>query len=108
MKTIIPSKKWSILILCLLLCWFTTAPTIAGILQGTVKNKSGQLKSYVRVEIGGQQSKTVFTDENGKFITPLQEGSYTIGIVQRNKRMNFRVDIPQGNELIEIQFILKR
>jgi hypothetical protein len=66
----------------------------AGTLHGIVRGKNGQLKQYVRIDIGGQQQKTTYTNQDGTFSLDLQSGSYSIVVTERNKRMKFSVVIP--------------
>lgn len=78
----------------------------AGPLNGTVKGSGQQLKSYVRIEIGGPQSETTFTDNDGEFSIELSHGTYIIKIIERNRSMTFEVDIPEENTSTEKEFIL--
>ncbi len=94
----------------MLLCFFClvfNTSAYAGTLNGTVRGKTGQIKKYVRVEIGGPETKTTFTDEHGVFSVQLLSGAYIINIVERNRSMKFNVDILEAKNPMEKSFNLK-
>lgn len=107
MKTSTFHTRWYITILVLVFFLLVTFPVKAGTVNGTVKGRNGQLKRYVRVELGGPETQTIFTNEHGKFSIQLSGGTYIIKIVERNRSMEFAVDVPQGSESIEVPFDLK-
>lgn len=67
---------------------------VAGTLQGTVVGKEGAPKEYVRVEVSGPASRTVFTGEDGSFSLELPGGRYVLRVSERNRHMSFDVDVP--------------
>lgn len=98
MKTSTFHTKWYVTISALFFYLITICPVEGATLKGTVKGKNGQLKKYVRVEIGGPESKTTFTNEDGVFSILLSGGRYTIKIVERNRSMTFNVDVPKEKD----------
>jgi hypothetical protein len=73
----------------------TGAPALAGTITGLVVGKSNNPKPYVRVEILGPQSRTIFTDKDGIFSVNLMDGRYTINIIEGVRRMEFN-DVSTG------------
>ena len=107
MKTSTFHTRWYIAILVLFFCLLVTFPVEAGTLNGTVKGRNGQLKRYVRVEIGGPETKIIFTNEHGRFSIQLSGGKYIVKIVERNSSMEFNINVPQGSKSKEVPFNLK-
>lgn len=85
---------------------------VAGSLQaapltGTVKGKNGQIRKYLRVEIGGALTLTTYSNTNGQFTVDLPAGQYTITIVERNRQQAFRLTVPRGTEPVTETYHLK-
>lgn len=65
-----------------------------GTLEGTVLGAAHTPKQFLRVELEGPESKTVFTGKDGKFSVTLQGGRYVVRVIEAPKRMQFSVDVP--------------
>jgi len=98
MKETTVCRSWHIPVAALLFLSFLTCPAVAGTLEGAVKGKGGELKRYVRVQIGGEETKTTFTDRNGRFSIEVRDGKYTVTITERNRSMRFEIDVPMTEE----------
>lgn len=87
------------LLLSLVLGLLASLPASAGTLQATITGKAGRPKQYVRVEIIGPKTQTLFTGQKGQFSTELPGGSYVIRITERNRRMEFNVEVPEQGRI---------
>jgi hypothetical protein len=107
MKMIIFTKisSFKLAIIILFIFFLTILHAEAIEFTGTVIGKNNMYKKYVRVKIGGEEEKTTFTDENGKFKVNIKEGAYTITIKERNRSMMFDVKVFESKK--EEEFKLK-
>lgn len=64
-------------------------PAQGAVVKGSVIGKSGQPRPYVRVDVAGPQSQTLFTDAKGTFAVELPGGDYVVRVTERNQRMQF-------------------
>jgi len=71
---------------------FIASALSGGILNGTVKDKNGIPKKYMRVDInpGGI---VVYTDKSGKFSKHLKDEKYTIRVNEFNRFMLFHITV---------------
>ncbi len=76
-------------------------PASAGTLEATVTGRSGKPKQYVRVELIGPQSRTLFTNQHGQLAVEVPGGSYVVRITERNRQMEFEVEVPEEGEAAE-------
>jgi len=79
----------------------------AGTLKGKVLDKFNRNKKYVRVEIGGPETLTTFTNKNGQFSLKLKGGTYSVKVIERNRSMEFQVKVPKDTTIKEETFKLK-
>jgi hypothetical protein len=77
----------------------TSLPAHAGTLKATITGKSGQPKPYVRVELIGPETHTLFTSQEGQLTAELPKGSYVLRVTERNRRMEFNVKVPAQGQL---------
>lgn len=98
--------SYAVLILVLLLSVLFGVPGEAATLEATVIGTAQNPKPFVRVEINGPQSTTVFTNNAGKFSVRLRAGQYRIDIIEMNQRMQFVVDIPGDDRAFNHTFRL--
>lgn len=97
MRTSLP--RAACLLLPLVLGLLQSLPASAGTLQATIKGKSGKPKQYVRVEIIGPETRTLFTSQEGQLSTELPGGSYVVRVTERNRRMEFSVEVPEQGQI---------
>ncbi|KFA87979.1 hypothetical protein Q664_44195 [Archangium violaceum Cb vi76] len=77
-------------------------PALAGTLKGTVVGNSGAPKRFVRVEVLGPEKEALFTGQDGTFTVEVPEGSYSVRITERNRRMEFEdVQVPGAGHAAE-------
>lgn len=69
-------------------------PAQGAMVKGSVVGDSGQSKAYVRVEVSGPTSQTLFTDAAGDFAVDLPGGNYVVLVTERNRRMQFDLQVP--------------
>lgn len=100
------ADNYAVIILVLLLSVLFAVPGETATLQATVIGAAQNPKPFVRVEINGPQSMTIFTNNDGKFSVPLPAGQYKIYIIEMNQRMQFVVHIPGDNKAIDRTFRL--
>lgn len=75
--------------------------------EGRVLSRSGQPKTYVRVEVTGPENQTLFTDANGAFAADLPGGDYVVRITERNQRMQFNLRVPDDDSTTTPSFKLR-
>lgn len=68
-------------------------PAQGALVKGSVVGKSGQPRPYVRVDVSGPESQTLFTDAKGTFTADLPGGDYIVRITERNQRMQFDLQV---------------
>jgi hypothetical protein len=83
-----------------LVCFTLASWAQAGILEGVVKGSAHGPKKYVRVVINGPANKVVFTDANAKFRVDVPNGEYLIQVQERNRTMQFNVQVPSSQDYI--------
>jgi len=83
----------------LLLGLLASAVAQAGVLRATVLSNEGERKPFVRVELSGPTRQTLFTNTNGALSVELPPGSYVVQVSERNRTMDFRVQVPQQGEV---------
>jgi hypothetical protein len=74
-------------------------PASAGHLEATITGQSGEPRPYVRVELIGPEDQQLFTTQEGKLSAELPGGSYVLRVTDRNRRMEFHLDVPQRGQL---------
>lgn len=86
-------------LLALVLGLVPSGPAGAGTLRATITGKSGKPKPYVRVEVIGPETRTLFTGQAGQLSTELPGGSYVVRVTERNRRMEFTVEVPDQGQI---------
>jgi len=83
----------------LLFSLFLLAAAEAGTLEGSVTGAGNAPKRFVRIEISGPTSKTVFSNEAGQFSADLVGGQYLLRIIEKNRVQDFSVVMPDTGDL---------
>ncbi len=96
-----PYQKSRLAFVLLLSLLFDAVPGEAATLEATVIGTVQNAKRFVRVEISGPQSMTVFTNNDGKFSVNLPPGQYKIAIIEMNHRGQFIVDMPNDDKAVK-------
>ena len=91
-------KKWCLIAVLIFAAQLMCQAADALELTGTVLGKAAQVKSFVRVEIGGPTQATLFTNDQGKFSVEVEAGEYVIVVRERMYSKTFRIYLDRNFE----------